>query len=207
MPGQANGFPIGCLESQGREDPSARGEAAVAAEPPLRILDNPAWVLGCPNKERSYQTLISNYFQVFAFTSKGLIWNMYVYLRAGRTVQAVFRADEPPFVSPTQTFDLLICRKRQEMCYIWKGDITEEKDAWILISLVRQVQQWALTEFSGFVVRHMRQWNNYYEERVLALKEKGKKERRHMKKRDRDSGEKPSELKVDLKRLRSLPHL
>jgi hypothetical protein len=74
------------------------------------------------------------------------------------------------------------------------------------MSLVRQVHQWALTEFSDFVVQHMRQWSDYYDGRVLALKEKGKEEGRRMKKRDRDSGEKPSESKVDLKRLRSLPH-
>ena len=93
------------------------------------------------------------------------------------------------------------------MLHILKGDIIDSEDAWILMSLVRQIRQWGLTEFSDFVVQHMRQWNKYYEERVLALENKGKENRERMKKRDRERVVEPSKPStVDLKQLRNLPH-
>ena len=89
-------FPWAVYEAKETEDPSAKVEAAVAAELFLRILNDLALVPGHPKKERPYQTPTSDCFQVFAFTSEGPIWNVYVCLRAKRTAQVVFSTDEPP---------------------------------------------------------------------------------------------------------------
>jgi hypothetical protein len=100
-------FPWAVYEAKEREDPSAKEEAAVAAELLLRILNDLALVPGCPNEERLYQTPTSDCFQVFAFTSEGPMWNVYVCLRAKRTVHAVFGRDEPSFVSSNPNLEFV----------------------------------------------------------------------------------------------------
>lgn len=112
------------------------------------------------------------------------------------------------------------------MKHVWKGEITNVKDAWALTSLVKQIREWAHTEFKSFVVQHLRQWNEYYENQVskrdevsqnnqpeTSVSERGQDPGlgsptldEGSKKRNREEEDEIGISSSDLKRLRSLLH-
>lgn len=50
----------------------------------------------------------------------------------------------------------------QEMKEFWQGDITEEKMAWQLHSLIDQIHVWAVQVFRPFVLDHLKPWHQRY---------------------------------------------
>lgn len=86
-------FPWGVYEAKLAEDPSTKREAAIAAELALRMLHDLALVPGPPLEQRPYQTPTSDCFQVFAFTSEGPVWNIYVCWKIKKYIQGIFAVE------------------------------------------------------------------------------------------------------------------
>ncbi|KAI9767543.1 MAG: hypothetical protein M1840_005580 [Geoglossum simile] len=140
-------FPWAVYQAQKTQNSAVLLQAALRAEIALRMLNDLALEPGRPHEHQVYQTPTSDCFQVFAFTSEGPIWKIYVCFRIKDVELNEFSDESSAF----------------EIKPIWTGDITHERDAWKLISHIHQIREWAGTEHRRFVMRHLYKWNNYYE--------------------------------------------
>ncbi|KAH0556940.1 hypothetical protein GP486_005271 [Trichoglossum hirsutum] len=140
-------FPWAVYQVKSTQNSDVLSEAALGAEMALRMLNDLALEPGRPDERRAYQTPTSDCFQVFAFTSEGPKWKIYICFR-------VKDIEGKKFANETSAF---------EMKRIWTGNISHETDAWTLIALIGQIREWARTEHRCFVFNHLRKWNNYYE--------------------------------------------
>jgi len=55
---------------------------------------------------------------------------------------------------------------------IWEGDVCEISGAIELITIVDQIQEWAVTHHRSFVTKHLQAWFDYREQTLNELAEK-----------------------------------
>lgn len=87
-------------------------QAALSAEICLRMLNDLALEPGLPNDLRPYQTPTSDCFQVFAFTSEGPIWTIYVCSRVKNVRHCTLAGIPLAYVSPKYNINTLLYTSR-----------------------------------------------------------------------------------------------
>ncbi|KAI9813027.1 MAG: hypothetical protein M1832_006418 [Thelocarpon impressellum] len=172
--GEANlVFPWAVYEAKGWNGDyrEARRQACSAGARFLHILDHLARVPGLSGAERIYQTPSSHEFQVFALTSFGAHWHVLVGFMHDRLPEQ--EAGTDGMSKRVATFER-----------IWSGRINTERGAWELLVLIDAIQEYALSTFRDFVIRHLDAWHDhcddsYLHETLLAQQtdRKGKRKR------------------------------